>query len=86
MILQILEGKGFQLKKKTATEHCSPCPFCGGVDRFCIWPESNQYWCRQCDAKGDDIQLLRDLEGISFEEAKEAVGRGDNPATKDGEH
>ena len=30
MIAQILEDRGFQLKSKTDSEYCSPCPFCGG--------------------------------------------------------
>lgn len=83
MIDQILRDKGFELKRKTSKEYSSPCPFCGGVDRFCIWPEDNKAHCiRGCKWKGDDIQLLRDLENMSFKEAKEAVGRpdkGDKP-------
>lgn len=75
-IQRSLESKGFILKKKTAEEYYCPCPFCGGEDRFCVWPESNNAWCRQCDWKGDDIQLLRDLEGFSFQEAAEATGKG----------
>jgi hypothetical protein len=74
-IKEILESKGFNLKKKTAGEYCCPCPFCGGEDRFCVWPEKNNAWCRQCDWKGDDMQLLRELEGFSFQEAGEATGR-----------
>lgn len=75
-IKTILEGNGFKLKKKTSGEYCCSCPFCGGTDRFCVWPEKNNYWCRQCEKKGDDIQLLRDLEGFSFQEAAEATGNG----------
>lgn len=75
MITEVLESRGFELKKKTAKEYATRCPFCGGVDRFCVWPEDNRYWCRQCDNKGDDIQLLRDMEGMSFHEAAEAVGK-----------
>ncbi len=79
MIQQLLENRGFQLKKKTADEYSSACPFCGGTDRFCIWPDKNRAHCiRGCDWKGDDIQLLRDLDGLSFKEAAGAVGRGDN--------
>jgi 5S rRNA maturation endonuclease (ribonuclease M5) len=77
MITQILESRGFQLKRKTDKEYSSPCPFCGGEDRFCVWPEVNRYWCRQCRMTGDDIQLLQDLENMSFAEAKEAVGRSE---------
>lgn len=78
MITSIIEKKGFTLKKKTAKEYSSPCPFCGGEDRFCVWPEENWAQCiRGCGWKGDDIQLLRDLEKITFKEAAEAAGRTD---------
>jgi len=36
---------GTQFKRKTAKEACSPCPFCGGDDRFLVF--DNGYWmCR----------------------------------------
>ena len=36
---------GVQFKQKTNNEACSPCPFCGGMDRFLLW--DNGYWmCR----------------------------------------
>jgi hypothetical protein len=36
---------GLQFKRKTASEACSPCPFCGGDDRFLLW--DNGHWmCR----------------------------------------
>jgi hypothetical protein len=78
MLTEILEKKGFKLTKKTAKEYSSPCPFCGGEDRFCVWPEENRAKCiRGCGWKGDDIQLLRDLDGLSFQEAAEACGHDD---------
>lgn len=74
-IQSILEGDGFQVKQKSRSgEWCSPCPFCGGEDRFCFWPATDNYWCRQCQRKGDAIELLRDLKGMTFPEAVEAVG------------
>ena len=74
-IQELLESRGFTLKKKTPREYSCPCPFCSGVDRFCVWPEKNKSWCRQCGWKGDDIQLIRDLDGLSFREANEALGQ-----------
>jgi DNA primase len=50
-------------------EYHSPCPGCGGKDRFIIWPESNRYYCRQCGKSGDVIQYYRDFHGCSFKEA-----------------
>lgn len=59
--------------KRVATtnggEYHSPCPGCGGKDRFIIWPTKNRYLCRQCRKTGDVIQYLRDFHGYSFQEA-----------------
>ena len=50
-----------------------PCPSCGGEDRFHVWPNQNEgkgaYWCRSCGKTGDNIQFLRDFEGMSFRDA-----------------
>ena len=65
-------------------EHAGPCPWCGGRDRFRVWPQSGErgrYWCRQCGRSGDAITLLKDLKGISYEEAcNEFGGLGYKPA------
>lgn len=50
-------------------EFHSPCPGCGGRDRFMLWPASNRYWCRQCKATGDAVQFCRDFQGLSFHAA-----------------
>ena len=58
-------------------EYHSPCPACGGKDRFCIWPKqgaNGRYWCRQCQKQGDAIQFARDFLGFTFEEACRKVG------------
>lgn len=52
-------------------EYHSPCPGCGGKDRFIIWSEKNRYYCRQCGKSGDIIQYYRDFHGCSFREACE---------------
>jgi len=71
-----LATRKVQLKKVSSThggEWQGPCPDCGGVDRFHVWPEQNDgkggYWCRQCGKYGDNIQFLRDFEGMSFVDA-----------------
>lgn len=60
-------------------EHAGPCPFCGGDDRFRFWPRhpsgQARYWCRRCEKTGDDIDLLRELKGLSYTEAAAVVGR-----------
>jgi len=71
-----LAQKKVQLKKVSNTyggEYQGPCPGCGGEDRFHVWPYQNDgkgsYWCRACEKSGDNIQFLRDFEGLSFKEA-----------------
>lgn len=65
-----------QLRKASNTkggEWQGPCPWCGGKDRFHVWPEQNAgqgtYWCRSCGKGGDAIQFLRDKSGMTFKEA-----------------
>ncbi len=56
-------------------EAAGPCPFCGGHDRFVVWPASSERdgraWCRRCRWVGDVIALYRDLEGVTFVRALE---------------
>jgi DNA primase len=58
-------------------EYAGPCPWCGGRDRFRVWPQADRpgYWCRHCDRKGDAIQYLRDHDGLSYREACERLGQ-----------
>lgn len=76
MILEILKNDGFSTARKTASEYASACPFCGGVDRFQVWPgkgTGGRYWCRSCGMKGDAIQYLKDKRGLSYLEACTAL-------------
>lgn len=64
--------EGLELKKVTASEYAGACPFCGGEDRFRVWPESGKsgrWWCRGCEHKGDGIALLMELHSLSFKDA-----------------
>ena len=58
-------------------EYAGPCPWCGGKDRFRVWPEQKggRYWCRGCGKSGDTIQYLRDFKGLSFSDACHYLGR-----------
>ena len=79
-IVDLITGNGFFLKRvSTASgEYAGPCPFCGGRDRFRVWPKEGsaggRYWCRGCRRSGDTIQFLRELKGLSFKEACEYLG------------
>lgn len=82
MILQLLQEHGISPKRVSSHhggEYHSPCPGCGGTDRFHVWPEQNDgqgsWWCRQCDAGGDCIQFLMDYSGLSFRDAAKRTGK-----------
>lgn len=79
-ILDLLRERGLEPRKVKADEWSSPCPGCGGTDRFHCWPDRSDGgngWCRQCEWKGDTIQFCRDFLGMEFKEACEHVGRDD---------
>ncbi|OQC28609.1 MAG: DNA primase [Deltaproteobacteria bacterium ADurb.Bin072] len=71
-ILDLIKADGWPGKKAASTnggEWSGPCPWCGGDDRFRVWPETCRYWCRGCGQKGDAIQYLRDKRGMKYLEA-----------------
>jgi DNA primase len=75
--LLALIGRDVTLKKKAQThggEWAGPCPWCGGEDRFLVWPKEDRYWCRGCERSGDAIQYVRDRHNLSFKEACERLG------------
>ncbi len=76
-ILEILQEKGFSFCKVSSSEYAGECPFCGGNDRFIVWPEQGEFgrfWCRGCGKSGDSIEFLR-LQGMSYPEACNVVGK-----------
>lgn len=82
MLLELLQEDGFKPRKKgnNRNEYCSPCPWCGGDDRFVIWAEGGErgtgsYWCRQCEKRGDVIQYLMDHRGKTYHEAATFEGK-----------
>ena len=75
MLLDLLAEDGFTPIRKGPDEWCSPCPACGGRDRFIVHSEKGRYWCRGCGVKGDVIQYLRDRRGMTFHQAAEYAGR-----------
>ncbi|MBM9536172.1 CHC2 zinc finger domain-containing protein [Desulfobulbus alkaliphilus] len=75
MLLELITEDGLTPTRKGPDEWSSPCPACGGRDRFIIHPERGRYWCRGCGNKGDAIQYLRDHRNMSFHQAAEFAGR-----------
>ena len=65
-LIDSVSGK-FQKTKKG--EWAAPCPFCGGNDRFIVWPHEDEgfgrFHCRKCGAKGDLIDFFCQFEGCS---------------------
>lgn len=56
---------------RTSGELVGPCPGCGGKDRFSINPQKAVIYCRKCDARGDQIALVRLALGLDFPAALE---------------
>lgn len=78
-ILALIQSDGFIFKKVASTnggEWSGPCPWCGGDDRFLIWPEykGGRYWCRGCNKSGDAVQYIRDSRDLTFSEALDYLG------------
>lgn len=80
-VLDLAMTFGLQPQKVSSSnggEFASPCPFCGGKDRFRIWPDQNtgsgSYWCRQCNAHGDRIQFVMDTHHLGFKAACRVTG------------
>lgn len=79
----LLEADGVKLQRHARNELCSPCPWCGGTDRFIYFQDTDRYWCRQCKKEGDAIQYLRDHRKMSFQDAEAYLGlRSDRPGQR----
>jgi len=81
-LIELIEADGGTMKRAAATsggEWAGACPWCGGRDRFRVWPEQDGYWCRQCNKAGDSIQYLRERRGLSFKAACGVLGREPGP-------
>lgn len=88
MLLELAQDAGLNPKRKSSTyggEYFSPCPKCGGNDRFLIWPHKKgknvdgAYWCRSCNIKGDTIQFCVDILGFSYPDAFRRCGVENRP-------
>lgn len=83
-ILDLLRSRGLTPVHVSAAkggEWASPCPECGGKDRFHCFPEQDggplcmeagvpgTFWCRKCGAAGDLLEFLTRFESMSFADA-----------------
>ena len=79
-ILDLLHEDGIVTKRVASTkggEYKSPCPVCGGKDRFTAWPDPPDkycWFCRQCNKGGDIIEYFRHVRGFSYKGARELLG------------
>jgi hypothetical protein len=82
--LLALITKDTQLKRVAAThggEYAGPCPWCGGADRFHVWPQQGRWAClgrkegrSGCGRHGDAIQYIRERDQVSYAEACQILG------------
>lgn len=77
-----VNGRFKRVARTNGGEWAGPCPFCGGRDRFRVWPneDSGRFWCRGCGKHGDSIDYLREMRGLTFQEA--CLELGIDPATR----
>ncbi len=74
-MLTLLSQDGFNFEKVSSSNggvYKGPCPWCGGDDRFTVYPDDGYgggYICNQCSQKGDKIAYLRNYRGLSYTEA-----------------
>lgn len=67
-------------------EWAGPCPWCGGKDRFRVWPDhpscsaGGRFYCRQCGKTGDAPDFLRERDGLTYPEACAVLGVSLTPA------
>lgn len=77
-LLALLPGPLHPDGRTNGGEFKGPCPWCGGTDRFIVWPNHpsgrGRYWCRQCRKGGDAITFLREGRGMGYFEALAALG------------
>ncbi|UJX41104.1 zinc-binding protein [Desulfovibrio sp. JY] len=71
------------LKYVSATsggEYAGPCPWCGGEDRFRVWPDhpsgatGGKFMCRGCGKSGDAIAFIMEHGGVGYVEACRLLG------------
>jgi len=83
ILLDLAQQAGLNPKWAAGTgggEYHSPCPVCGGKDRFFMQPSRQMrncrgsYRCRQCGIYGDTIKFAQMILKYPFKEAVEIVG------------
>lgn len=76
-LIEIIEEDNYTLKKVANThggEFKGPCVFCGGKDRFTVWPFKDRFICRKCKKNGDSIDYLQKKRGMNYAQSCEYLG------------
>ena len=74
-LLQLIPVQAKKVAGTNGGEYHSPCPFCGGNDRFIMHPYTDKpsWFCRQCNRKGDAITFVMEYENVDFKGAMERL-------------
>jgi DNA primase len=72
-------------------EWFSPCPWCGGDDRFRVWPNhpkanGGRYWCRSCERSGTAFDLLKQFSQLDNWEILRLLGKDNSDGIIDSTH
>jgi len=87
-ILNLLAADGITPIHASRGEWHSPCPECGGVDRFSCWPEKvnsngrfmgGRFVCRGCGIYGDAVAYLMKRRAMTFVQAVKQLGLDAGP-------
>ncbi|MFH0730752.1 MAG: primase-helicase zinc-binding domain-containing protein [Pseudomonadota bacterium] len=82
-IIELLQIDGISPIHASGGEYHSPCPECGGRDRFSSWPEranangrylGGRFVCRGCGIYGDAGAYLMKRRGMTFTQAVKELG------------
>lgn len=76
-LIEIIEEENITLRKVANThggEYKGKCPWCGGKDRFTVWPIKDRFICRKCKKSGDSIDYLQKKRGMNYADACEYLG------------
>ncbi len=75
-IFHLIPGHFKKVGQTGGGEWHGACPFCGGKDRFAVWPQSDnggRWWCRQCGRSGDSVGFLMEYKSLDFKAACEQL-------------
>lgn len=84
-IIDLLTQRGLvpvKISDARGGEYASPCPTCGGSDRFRSWPEMSSvfgggmFFCRGCQIAGGCVDFLVHVAGYDYPAAIKAFAAG----------